>query len=319
MMSYFLFSFFCTRLPVSQVSACIPVLRLARHRKKVLFYCHFPDQLLTTRRSLLKRCYRAPLDWLEETTTGMADRVLVNSRFTAGVFRQTFPRLQGVHTDVLYPSLNPVSFDTPITEGLDGLIPEGRSLVFLSINRYERKKDLPLALHSLASLWERLGEGGLWEKVHLVMAGGYDSRVVENVEHYKELRALCRSLGVEAHLTFVRSFSDTQKVSLLRRSVCVLYTPANEHFGIVPVEAMYCCCPVIGVNSGGPLESVAHGETGFLCPPTPESFSAAMEQFVREPRLKQKMGQAGRERVIKCFSQQAFTEQLNRHIVSLTQ
>jgi alpha-1,3/alpha-1,6-mannosyltransferase len=26
--------------------------------------------------------------------------------------------------------------------------------------------------------------------VHLVMAGGYDDRVVENVEHYEELRRL---------------------------------------------------------------------------------------------------------------------------------
>lgn len=84
----------------------------------MLFYCHFPDQLLTARRSFLKRVYRAPLDWLEETTTGMADRVLVNSRFTAGVFRQTFPRLRDVHTDVLYPSLNPVSFDIPVSKVL---------------------------------------------------------------------------------------------------------------------------------------------------------------------------------------------------------
>lgn len=155
-------------------------------------------------------------------------------------------------------------------------------------------------------------------QVHLVMAGGYDSRVLENVEHHKELRALCRSLGLEAHLTFVRSFSDMQKVNLLRQCACVLYTPANEHFGIVPVEAMYCRCPVVAVNSGGPLESVAHEETGFLCPPSPESFSAAMERFVREPELKGVMGEAGRERVINCFSLQAFTEQLHRHILSLT-
>lgn len=302
-----------------QVSACIPVLRLARHRKKVLFYCHFPDQLLTTRRSLLKRLYRAPLDWLEETTTGMADRVLVNSRFTAGVFRQTFPRLKDVHTDVLYPSVNPYSFDIPVTKRLGDLLPEGRSVVFLSINRYERKKDLPLALHAMAALRERLGEGRLWERVQLVVAGGYDSRVRENVEHHKELRALCRSLGLEAHLTFIRSFSDMQKVNLLKQCTCVLYTPANEHFGIVPVEAMYCRCPVVAAASGGPLESVANGETGFLCQPTPESFSAAMERFVREPQLKQAMGEAGRERVVRCFSLQAFTEQLHRHVLSLTE
>lgn len=63
-----------------QVSACIPVLKWSGH--KVLFYCHFPDMLLTQRATWLKQWYRAPLDWLEEKTTGMADCVLVNSKFT---------------------------------------------------------------------------------------------------------------------------------------------------------------------------------------------------------------------------------------------
>lgn len=62
------------------MSACIPMLRLSRQRKKVLFYCHFPDQLLTQRKSTLKRLYRAPIDWVEERTTGMADMVSVELR-----------------------------------------------------------------------------------------------------------------------------------------------------------------------------------------------------------------------------------------------
>jgi alpha-1,3/alpha-1,6-mannosyltransferase len=44
----------------------------------------------------------------------------------------------------------------------------------------------------------------------------------------------------------------------------LLYTPANEHFGIVPIEAMHLGCVVIACNSGGPLESIEDGETGFL-------------------------------------------------------
>ena len=51
-----------------QVSACVPVLKLSK--AKVLFYCHFPDLLLTQRKSFLKKLYRLPLDWLEEMTTG---------------------------------------------------------------------------------------------------------------------------------------------------------------------------------------------------------------------------------------------------------
>ncbi|XP_036395133.1 alpha-1,3/1,6-mannosyltransferase ALG2 [Megalops cyprinoides] len=300
-----------------QVSACIPVLRLARQRKKVLFYCHFPDQLLTQRHSTLKRLYRAPIDWLEERTTGMADCVVVNSRFTAGVFRRTFKSLAGVHIDVLYPSLNSAAFDGEFEE-LDGLIPEKKTWIFLSINRYERKKNLALALQALGALRQRLTPDQR-ERVHLVMAGGYDERVPENVEHYAELKALASSLGLDDSVTFLRSFSDQQKVSLLHHSTCVLYTPSNEHFGIVPVEAMYTRCPVIAVNSGGPLESVADKETGFLCEPAAESFAEAMERFVRDPRLQREMGEAGRQRVLERFSLDAFSDQLHRHILRLAE
>jgi alpha-1,3/alpha-1,6-mannosyltransferase len=72
---------------VDQLSISIPLLKLFMHNKvshhflqlmtlllhfghKVLFYCHFPDQLLTKRQGLLKRLYRLPVDFLEEITTG---------------------------------------------------------------------------------------------------------------------------------------------------------------------------------------------------------------------------------------------------------
>ena len=105
-----------------QVSACVPFLKtpLAPGRPaKVVFYCHFPDQMLTDRRSVLKKAYRAPLDWFEQLTTGMADIVLVNSKFTAGVFRQTFSRL-AVTPTVLYPSL-----DTKAIDSLQGQTQKG--------------------------------------------------------------------------------------------------------------------------------------------------------------------------------------------------
>uniref|UniRef100_A0A672G5J2 Alpha-1,3/1,6-mannosyltransferase ALG2 n=2 Tax=Salarias fasciatus TaxID=181472 RepID=A0A672G5J2_SALFA len=303
-----------------QVSACIPVLRLSRHKKKVLFYCHFPDQLLTQRKSTLKKIYRAPIDWLEESTTGMADMILVNSQFTAGIFRETFHSLSGVQTDVLYPSLNTSTFDQPSADpqGLAGMLPEGTSSLFLSLNRYERKKNLGLALEALAALRSRLPPGQR-AGIHLVVAGGYDDRVAENVQHYAELKELAEQLRLGDCVTFLRSPSDSQKVALLRGSTAVLYTPSREHFGIVPVEAMYCCCPVIAVNSGGPLESVSDGETGFLREPTAEAFSEAMERLVGDARLRRDMGQAGRRRVQDKFSLQAFSDQLYGYIVRLSQ
>jgi glycosyltransferase involved in cell wall biosynthesis len=55
---------------------------------------------------------------------------------------------------------------------------------------------------------------------------------------------------------FLRSFDDAQRNFLLTRATAVLYTPENEHFGIVPVEAMFMRRPVVACASGGPLESI---------------------------------------------------------------
>lgn len=292
------------------------MLKLARRRKKILFYCHFPDLLLTKRDSFLKRLYRAPIDWVEEYTTGMADCILVNSQFTAAIFKKTFKSLSHMDPAVLYPSLNVTSFDSAVPEKLDDLVPKGKKFLFLSINRYERKKNLTLALEALVELRGRLTSQD-WDKVHLIMAGGYDERVVENVEHYQELKKMAQQFDLDQSVTFLRSFSDKQKISLLHGCTCVIYTPSNEHFGIVPVEAMYMQCPVIAVHSGGPLESIVHSVTGFLCEPDPMHFSEAMEKFIKEPSLKVTMGLAGRARVKEKFSSEAFTEQLYQYVTKL--
>ncbi|ELU05663.1 hypothetical protein CAPTEDRAFT_229017 [Capitella teleta] len=295
-----------------QISACIPVLRLQR-KASVLFYCHFPDLLLTQRQTLLKRLYRKPLDWLEEWTTGLAHCVLVNSKFTAGVFHRTFTSLGYMEPDVLYPIPDFTQFDGEVIAPTDDLIPAKDAIVFLSINRYERKKNLPLALDAMACLLEKESE----QNIHLVMAGGYDDRVIENREHYLELKERARSLGIEGHVTFKRSFSGEEKKTLLSSAECLLYTPDQEHFGIVPIEAMYMQCPVVAVRSGGPLETVVDGQTGFLCDPDAVSFCSAMEKFVSNRDLSKKFGRAGHERVISRFSFQAFTHKLNGIVMNL--
>jgi alpha-1,3/alpha-1,6-mannosyltransferase len=66
---------------------------------------------------------------------------------------------------------------------------------------------------------------------------------------------------------FLKSISNDERLLLLENTKVLLYTPENEHFGIVPVEAMYMGCIVLACNSGGPLESVSDGETGFLQSP----------------------------------------------------
>lgn len=59
--------------------------------------------------------------------------------------------------------------------------------MFLSINRFERKKNLSLALRAYAILRESSAENSN-QAAQLILAGGYDSRLRENVEYFEELQ-----------------------------------------------------------------------------------------------------------------------------------
>ncbi|XP_067941099.1 alpha-1,3/1,6-mannosyltransferase ALG2-like [Watersipora subatra] len=312
----YLVAFCCTQFDLifcDQISACIPILKLSR--LPIVFYCHFPDMLLTQRNSLLKKLYRWPIDWLEEVTTGRADKVLVNSKFTAGVFKETFSRLSHITPEVVYPIPNVEALEGQSGElNPDWQVPKA-STIFLSINRYERKKNLELAIEALGKVAESVGH--LQGKVHLIIAGGYDDRVVENKEYYLELRALASRRNLQEYVTFVRSFNASEKISLLNAATCLLYTPDREHFGIVPVEAMYMKCPVIAVSSGGPLETVLHEHTGYLCEQTNTAFAKAMLKFVADPNIRQRMGETGKSRMIELFSFETYSNQLNNIIMSM--
>ena len=97
---------------------------------------------------------------------------MVNSKFTASIFHQTFKSLGNVTPNVLYPSINTVSLDSIKVEQqlLNDIVPPNAAFVFLSINRYERKKNLELAIHSLKELQSKVDEKE-WKKIHLIMAG----------------------------------------------------------------------------------------------------------------------------------------------------
>jgi len=291
---------------VDQVSTPLPFLRLLG--LPTIFYCHYPDLLLSTdRSSLLKRLYRAPLDWLEQWTTGLADILLVNSNFTKEVFRNTFPRLNRVEPAVLYPSLSTKIFQEEGTRPTE--LPPG-DVTFLSLNRFERKKNVALAIRAFAAA----GGNG-----RLVVAGGWDSRVRENVEHCAELMQLADELGVGLRVSFLRSISDREKVWLLTNTSILLYTPAGEHFGIVPLEAMFCGTPVLAVNSGGPLETIDHGVTGWLEDGQPHAWSEVMRSIgPRGSGRLSAMGEAGRARVKKYFSFNAFASHLHDYITIAT-
>lgn len=299
---------------VDQVSACVPLLRLCN--RKVIFYCHYPDYLLcVSRDSFAKKFYRFFLDIFEELTTGCANLILVNSNYTKEVFGKSFKLLNalGVSPEVLYPALDLSKF-----EKVDKNEEFVKSLVkpyFFSLNRYERKKNVNLAIEAYAEL-KKLDPN---TKYKLIIAGGYDTRVRENVEHLEELKALAKQHGVVEgkDIQFFCSVSDSERGNLLTNSTCVLYTPENEHFGIVPTEAMYMKKPVIACNSGGPKESVLDGKTGFLLEQNAKEWGKKMHYLTQNEDKLPEMGEAGKKNVQFRFGLDSFAAKTHEYAMNV--
>lgn len=290
----------------------------------VVFYCHFPDKLLTRdtgnhdkNKSLwktstfflflvrLRRAYRWVMDGLEEWSMSYCDLIVVNSYFTRGEVQRVFPSLfrtidycdNGASADssdrvkVLYPSIQS-SLDKQKNlknkmKSLDDALFVGP---IVSLNRFERKKNVALLLHAYDILLQRAinskcGAVTMVSLPSLIIAGGYDPQNVENVEHLTELRALADQILAQYDLNkstlyhpnrtdaiiddgpcivFLPSITNTRRSQLLASASVWVYTPHLEHFGIVPLEAMDAGVPVVAVNSGGPRETIVDGVTGFL-------------------------------------------------------
>ena len=93
---------------------------------------------------------------------GYAGAVAVNSNFTKGIVSQTWPSLSSkVAIKVVYPC---VDIDAKPEAGVTRLLPGEK--IILSINRFERKKDIGLAIKAFAALPESQRS-----RVRLILAG----------------------------------------------------------------------------------------------------------------------------------------------------
>lgn len=86
--------------------------------------------------------------------------------------------------------------------------------------------------------------------------------IPESRIYYELLQQRCSELDLNSMIEFVPSPSEECKFALYRQCDSAIYTPPNEHFGIVPIEALEQRRPVIVIDSGGPSETVIEDRTG---------------------------------------------------------
>ncbi|MFF9816437.1 glycosyltransferase family 4 protein [Streptomyces sp. NPDC014006] len=123
--------------------------------------------------------------------------------------------------------------------------------------------------------------------------------------------ALAERLGIADRVEFTGEIPDDDLVAALQ-SAAVLVLPSRsevEGFGMVLAEAMACGTPVVGSDVGGIPHVIDPDVTGLLVPPgDTEALAAACRRLLRDGDLADRMGAAGRRRVVEHFAWAKLTD-----------
>ena len=228
-----------------------------------------PAQVGHTRSQLFRPVMAALARW-DRATAGRVDRYVANSRYVAERIRRYYNR----ESTVVYPPV-----DTAFYRPDDDRRPTRSG--FLVVSALVPYKRLDVAIDACRQL-------------------GAPLTIVGTGPELGRLQAMA---GPD--VTFLGWQSNEDIRELYCRSTATLL-PGVEDFGMVPVEAQACGCPVVALGSGGAAETVIDGETGALVPDSSaEAFADGLSRVQRlafeEPVLRTHALQFSRDRFLESF------------------
>ncbi|CAJ35479.1 glycosyltransferase family 4 protein [Methanocella arvoryzae] len=118
-----------------------------------------------------------------------------------------------------------------------------------------------------------------------------------------ELKMLAADLGVSDVVRFVETPVPNTEMPAVYSSADLYVQPSVvEPYGIAVLEAMACGKPTVCSDIGGMRDTVAHGETGFLVPPSdPEALAEKIVLLAGNRERVAEMGTAARKRIVEKF------------------
>ncbi len=133
-------------------------------------------------------------------------------------------------------------------------------------------------LAALGLLAQRLQERG----VPLVMAGGISGSAFQ-------------AARLPPHALYTGRVSDAQLKALYQTAGCFVFPSLYEGFGLPPVEAMACGCPVVAADIPVLRENCADA-VQFCDPRSPEDIAAKVLAVLESPGHRQELREAGKAR-----------------------
>lgn len=217
-----------------------------------------------------------------------AGRVLANARGLAEIARQTF----GL-ADVGWV-WNCVRFgDVPDEVGAAKLLEGVRPGFVLALGGFRPQKGFDVLIRA----WARLRHRG---DRQLLLVG--DDRLPEHVD-------LIRKLGCEDTIQWRERASREVVLALMRHAYCLAAPSRWEGMPNVLLEAATMGCAVIGSAVGGIPEVINDGQTGLIVPSEDEAaLAAAIDRYLADPELRDRLAKAHTERVRALFSTDALAD-----------
>ena len=218
-------------------------LAVSNHSKgKNIYYCLTPPRSIydlkeshlasqTPLGKLRHELYNAFHKPLYENAIRKMDLILADSKNV----QNRIQKFLGLESTVLYPPCDVDKFNWM-----------GQEDYYLSTARLTSYKRVDIIIQAFIKLPEKriiIASTGPDEKKLKQLAEGFDN------------------------IQFTGDINDNELKNLIGNSIATIYIPKDEDFGISPVESMAAGKPVIGSGEGGLLETVIHGETGWLSSP----------------------------------------------------
>jgi glycosyltransferase involved in cell wall biosynthesis len=129
-------------------------------------------------------------------------------------------------------------------------------------------------------------------------------------DYAKQVQQQAESLGLSGNVKFIGRSPDI--VSILKASDVFCVPSRSEGLSNALLEAMACGRPCVATAIGGNPEVVVEGQTGFLAPSEdPERLAARILDLLRDPELRRRMGENGRERVREHFTVEVMVRRMS--------
>jgi glycosyltransferase involved in cell wall biosynthesis len=156
---------------------------------------------------------------------------------------------------------------------------------FINIGRMEAKKNIVTLVKAFTQFKTRRGVGDPYKLV-LVGVPGYG---------YEEIKRTIADSPFKSDILELGYVPETDKPHLLTAAQALIHPSFYEGFGIPPVEAMACGCPVISSNAAS-LPEVLGNAAVYFSPNEPEQLTGLMSQLAEDWQARENMKTIGLER-----------------------